>query len=94
MIEGQNLHLPEHRIGFSDSAHDPPGTRVPRWCSGGSFQKLVIWKNVVKQSCSTYFSDDKNAFGVIPDPLGSLGGPTTKVVRNAFVIKNYYHPAG
>ena len=55
-------------MGYSDSAPDPPGTRGTRGCSGGSFQKLVIWKNVVKQSCSTYFSDDKNAFGVIPRP--------------------------
>ena len=53
---------------YWDSAPDPLGTRGTRGCSRVSFQKLVMWKNVVKQSCSTYFSDDKNAFGVIPRP--------------------------
>ena len=70
-------------FSYSDLTLDPLGTQGT-WEGGGSrgsFQKLVIWKNVVKQSCSTYFSDDKNAFGVIPRPprgsrvpLKPLGG--------------------
>ena len=45
-------------------------------------------KNVDNESCHIYFSDDKNAFGVIPrPPKGALGGGDKSCINEKFYLQ-------